>query len=292
MRVDGGIKGETHTWRRRRCHSFDLAEHVSDRAELGEISLARENRRRRAKRRAPAVTAAPRLQFHESAGFNRRPIAIRETNAPRHLLGRQTLRRGKPHDKARALAAIIHQLNETGDLVTRMRSSTRAATRALFHPAEMRAAEIGASVTKSATAPRFSRASHARLQNQPETQAAATRPARDRRRDRGRRGRRQRQAATGTAAVPRFRARAPPRTARADHRETGAAGRRARMSCPQLRPIRPAVPSARPYPILPLQDATPMSGACARAPCYTSPRGARESYAAHTSSFSRCPLRS
>jgi hypothetical protein len=42
MRVDGGIKGETHTWRRRRCHSFDLTEHVSDRAELGEISIARE----------------------------------------------------------------------------------------------------------------------------------------------------------------------------------------------------------------------------------------------------------
>src|SRR3954468_13034575 len=116
-----------------------------------------------------------------------------------------------------------------------MRPSTGAATRALFHPAEMKPAEIAASVTKSANAPRFSRASHARLRNQPATQAAATKPARDRRRDRGRRGRRQRQAATG----------APPRTARADHRETGA--RRARMSCPQLRPIRPAVPSVRPY---------------------------------------------
>src|SRR3954470_9996611 len=116
-----------------------------------------------------------------------------------------------------------------------MRSSTGAATRALFHPAEMKPAEIAASVTKSANAPRFSRASHARLRNQPATQAAATKPARDRRRDRGRRGRRQRQAATG----------APPRTARADHRETGAP--RARMSGPQLRPIRPAVPSVRPY---------------------------------------------
>src|SRR4051794_23761315 len=46
-----------------------------------------------------------------------------------------------------------------------MRSSTGAATRALFHPAEMKPAEIAASVTKSANAPRFSRASHARLRN-------------------------------------------------------------------------------------------------------------------------------
>src|SRR5512133_743371 len=125
-------------------------------------------------------------------------------------------------------------------VVTRTRSRTGAATRALFQSADTKPAETAASAANSAKAPRLS------ARQRDECQTPARGPARDLLIDTGRRRRPRRRAATETAAARQSRVRAHCETSHADRRRRGADDRRARKSRPQSQPIRPAARSARP----------------------------------------------